>query len=94
MRHTPPLAVAGVLAMVLSFLSLPAPVYGQDAEAGTAPKTAKERQAGKAFDPQRVNDCKVPPELRGDNARPADCGQKAKAAAQEVEADTARKSDN
>ena len=80
--------------MVLSFLLLPAPVYGQDAETGTAPKTAKERQAGKAFDPQRVNDCKVPPELRGDNARPADCGQKAKAAAQEGEADTASKSGN
>ncbi len=80
--------------MVLSFLLLPAPVYGQDAEAGTAPKTAKERQAGKAFDPQRVNDCKVPPELRGNRARPADCGAKAKAATQDGEAVTARESSN
>ena len=94
MRRTPPLAVAGILAMVLSFLSLPAPVYGQDAEAGTAPKTAKERQAGKAYDPQRVNDCKVPPELREDKTRPADCGQKAKAAAQDGEADATQESGN
>ena len=94
MRRTPPLAVAGVLAIVLSFLSLPAPVYGQHAEAGTAPKTAKERQAGKAYDPQRVNDCKVPPELRGDRTRSADCGKKAKAAARDGEADTVRESGN
>lgn len=45
-----------------------------------AVKTAKERQAGKAYDPQRVNDCKVPPELRDNKKRPADCGAKAKAA--------------
>ena len=94
MRRTPPLSVAGVLAMVLLFLSLLAPVYGQDAEAGTVPKTAKERQAGKAYDPQRVNDCKVPPELRRDKTRSADCGKKARAAAQDGEADTASESGN
>ncbi len=94
MRRTPPLAVVRALAMVLSFLLLPAPVYGQDAEAGTAPKTAKERQAGKAYDPQRVNDCKVPSELRGDKMRPADCGQKAKAVARDGKADTATESGN
>ncbi len=80
--------------MVLSFLLLPPPVYSQNTEAGTPPKTAKERQAGKAYDPQRVNDCKVPPELRGNKTRPADCGQKAKAAAQDGEADTAKESGN
>ncbi len=94
MRRTPPLAVAKALAMVLSFLLLPAPVYGQDANAGTPSKTAKERQAGKAYDPQRVNDCKVPPELRGDKTRPADCGEKAKATAQDVETDPSRDSGN
>ena len=80
--------------MVLLFLSLLAPVYGQDAEAETVPKTAKERQAGKAYDPQRVNDCKVPPELRRDKTRSADCGKKARAAAQDGEADTASESGN
>ena len=85
MRRAPPPAVAKALAMVLSFLLVPAPVYGQDVDAGTAPKTAKERQAGKAYDPQRVNDCKVPSELRVDKPRPADCGEKAKAAAKKAE---------
>ena len=94
MRRTPPLAVAKALALLLSFLLMPAPVFGQDAEASPVPKTAKERQAGKAYDPQRVNDCKVPPELRGNKTRPADCGEKAEAATQDGEADTARESSN
>ncbi len=85
MRRTPPLAVAKALAMVFSFLLMPAPVYGQDADAKAVPKTAKERQAGKAYDPQRVNDCKVPPELRLDKTRSTDCGEKAKAAAKKAE---------
>ena len=94
MKRMPPLALAGFLAMVLSFLWVPAPVCGQDAEAGTVPKTAKERQAGKAFDPQRVNDCKVPAELRGDKPRSADCGEKAKAAAEKSEGAAAEETSN
>ena len=39
----------------------------------TQPKTLKERMASKASDPQRVNDCKVPLEKRGDSTRPSDC---------------------
>ncbi len=35
--------------------------------------TAKERLTSKAADQQRVNDCNVPIELRGDSRRPADC---------------------
>ena len=35
--------------------------------------TGKERQTGKWADPQRVNDCKVPPDKRGDSTRPDDC---------------------
>ena len=66
-------------------------VAAQEADAATGtPKTAKERQAGKAYDPQRVNDCKVPAELRGDRLRSDDCGEKAKAAAQEGEAEGAK----
>lgn len=35
--------------------------------------TLKERSGGKAGDEQRVDDCKVPLEQRGDHRRPADC---------------------
>lgn len=36
--------------------------------------TGKERLGSKASDPQRVDDCKVPPELRDPTRpRPADC---------------------
>jgi hypothetical protein len=36
-------------------------------------RTIKERLSGKASDEQRVNNCKVPPELRGPKPRPDDC---------------------
>jgi hypothetical protein len=36
-------------------------------------RTGKERLGGKASDEQRVDNCKVPPELRGPTPRPADC---------------------
>lgn len=43
--------------------------------AGAAPvRTAKERLSGKAADEQRVDNCKVPLELRGPKPRPDDCG--------------------
>ena len=35
--------------------------------------TLKERSGGKAADEQRVDDCKVPFEQRGDHHRPAEC---------------------
>jgi hypothetical protein len=35
--------------------------------------TLKERSGGKAMDEQRVNDCKVPYEQRGDHRRSPDC---------------------
>ncbi|MDJ0945350.1 MAG: hypothetical protein QNJ30_17920 [Kiloniellales bacterium] len=69
------------------------PVVAEEAGASAPPpKTAKERQAGKAFDPQRVNDCKVPLELRADKTRSADCGEKAKAAEKQGEAAAAEES--
>lgn len=44
--------------------------------AGTEPiRTGKERLSSKANDEQRVDNCKVPPELRGPKARP-DCGHR------------------
>lgn len=36
-------------------------------------RTGKERLAGKASDEQRVDNCKIPPDLRGDKARPDSC---------------------
>lgn len=87
MRSTLPFASAAACMFALLLCLTAGPLWAQDA-GGTAvpPKTAKERQAGKAYDPQRVNDCKVPAELRGDKPRSADCGEKAKAAAREGEA--------
>ena len=38
-----------------------------------AVKTGKERLGDKASDEQRVNDCHVPPQKRGNSKRPAQC---------------------
>jgi hypothetical protein len=40
-------------------------------------RTGKERLSSKASDEQRVDNCKVPPELRGTTARPDACEGKA-----------------
>jgi hypothetical protein len=37
-------------------------------------RTGKERLGGKASDEQRVDNCNVPPDLRGPKPRPDDCG--------------------
>jgi hypothetical protein len=37
-------------------------------------RTAKERLGSKASDEQRVDNCKVPPALRGPKSRPDECG--------------------
>ena len=41
------------------------------------PRTAKERLGRKATDEQRVDNCKVPLELRGPTPRPDNCTDKA-----------------
>ena len=46
---------------------------GQGKGGDASKLTLKERSSDKAADEQRVNDCKVPPALRGDGHRPADC---------------------
>ena len=38
-------------------------------------RTGKERLGGKASDEQRVDNCKVPPDLRGPTPRPDNCGR-------------------
>jgi hypothetical protein len=40
-------------------------------------RTVKERLGGKASDEQRVDNCKVPLELRGPKLRPDECGDAA-----------------
>lgn len=45
----------------------------------TPVKTGKERLSSKASDEQRVDNCKVPPELRGPTARPDTCERKTEA---------------
>ena len=42
-------------------------------------KTGKERLSSKASDEQRVDNCKVPPELQGTVARPDACENKSRA---------------
>jgi hypothetical protein len=37
-------------------------------------RTGKERLGGKASDEQRLDNCKVPLDLRGPTPRPTDCG--------------------
>lgn len=82
-RHLLTPLVLALTATVLAFTA------GAQQAKDAVPKTAKERQAGKAYDPQRVNDCNVPVKLRGDTSRSADCGEKAKAAAKAGEAEPA-----
>ena len=43
-------------------------------ETAAPTRTVKERLGGKASDEQRVDNCKVPPDLRGPKPRPDDCG--------------------
>jgi hypothetical protein len=45
-------------------------------QAAPAVRTGKERLGGKARDEQRVDNCKVPPGLRGSTPRPDDCGDR------------------
>ena len=54
---------------------------GQDAKQFPAEptRTGKERLGGKASDEQRMDNCKVAPELRGPKPRPDDCPDAASA---------------
>lgn len=53
------------------------PAAQPSSEQTSAPvKTGKERLSSKASDEQRVDNCKVPPELRGTTVRPDTCENK------------------
>ena len=72
------LLVAGIgLAWAGSTSGADAAATGDTRAAAT--RTGKERLSGKANDDQRVDNCKVPPELRGPKPRP-DCRPEAGAA--------------
>jgi hypothetical protein len=57
--------------------STAAPAAQPPSESPPTPvKTGKERLSSKASDEQRVDNCKVPPELRGTTVRPDACENK------------------
>ena len=79
-------ALAGVAAVtVATAIAMPSPTFAQVPAQPTnglplGPgraielKTLKERLSDKASDEQRVDNCKVPLDLRGPKPRPDDCG--------------------
>ena len=70
-------AAARVVALVLLVASAApgaAPRANGEASQIQPNRTAKERLAGKASDEQRVDNCKVPLDLRGPKPRPDQCG--------------------
>ena len=76
MSSLPVRAIAMALAIqAASALTTVTPCEGQEAKQFQAEptRTGKERLGGKAHDEQRVDNCKVPSELRGPKPRPDDC---------------------
>jgi len=82
MRSSPPVMlrppgrlVAGMLLLLLAAAG-PGATRPAKAEANQVQpvRTAKERLGGKASDEQRVDNCKVPLDLRGPKPRPDRCG--------------------
>ena len=74
------LAASAILAAPLE-ADEPAPTAAPSAQSPSGQtsvpvKTGKERLSSKAADEQRVDNCKVPPELRGATARPDTCERK------------------
>jgi hypothetical protein len=71
------LAIAIVAQTVLAAVA-PAPAGEAEDQVEVAPvRTGKERLGGKASDEQRVDNCKVPPVLRGSKPRPDQCAEEA-----------------
>ena len=76
MSSLPVRAIAMALAIqAASALTADTPCEGQEAKQFPAEptRTGKERLGGKASDEQRMDNCKVPLELRGSKPRPDDC---------------------
>jgi ribosomal protein L27 len=74
-QATPARVVPWALLLVVALVA-PGAVGGAESEASHVQpiRTAKERLGVKASDEQRVDNCKVPIELRGAKSRPDECG--------------------
>jgi hypothetical protein len=76
LRSTLTRTVTVALAVQIGF-ACTASLAQEGTQSGTAQaqpvRTGKEGLSSKASDEQRVDDCKVPPSLRGSKARPDDC---------------------
>ena len=75
----PPVRVMAGILLLLAALATPSAASRAEGEASHVQpvRTAKERLGGKASDEQRVDNCKVPPELRGPKPRPDQCSSDA-----------------
>jgi hypothetical protein len=71
-----PVRIVACTLLLLVALAAPGAIPGSNGEASHVQpmRTAKERLGGKASDEQRVDNCKVPRDLRGPKPRPAECG--------------------
>jgi hypothetical protein len=71
--------VATVLvAQAVLCAAAPSLAGGEEDQVEVAPtRTGKERLGRKASDEQRVDNCKVPPALRGPKPRPDECAEEA-----------------
>ena len=82
MPNSPRMTLRAALRVVVSMLILlvalavPGATPAAEGEASHVQPTgtAKERLSGKASDEQRVDNCKVPIDLRGQKPRPDECG--------------------
>ena len=75
MWHSPVRVVAWTLLLLVASAAPGAtPPANGEASNVQPTRTAKERLGGKASDEQRVDNCKVPLELRGPKSRPDQCG--------------------
>jgi hypothetical protein len=71
----PPVRVMTGILLLLAALATPSATSRAEGEASHVQpvRTAKERLGGKASDEQRVDNCKVPLDLRGPKPRPDQC---------------------
>jgi len=75
MSHSPLRVVAWTLLLLVASAAPGAtPRAHGEASNVEANRTGKERLGGKASDEQRVDNCKVPLDLRGPKPRPDQCG--------------------
>ena len=75
-----PIRILAIAIAAQAVLAAAAPALAGEAEdqVEVAPtRTGKERLGGKASDEQRVDNCKVPPVLRGPKPRPEQCAEEA-----------------